>query len=107
MSAQHLLPQAPARPLPADVVATLPPMRFPLTEPQQLPLAGFAPCPVCGRKFQRYVGSRLSCHAACIFAPADRRKLSVLLRLPTVTYLQVAAHYGLPTAVMYRVARRR
>lgn len=57
-------------------------------------------CRYCGRSRQHFAGSRLDGHAACIVDEPFKLRVGDLLRLPTVTYADIAEALGVTTGIV-------
>jgi len=58
-------------------------------------------CRYCGRRWQRWAGSTLDGHAACIVTDDFKQYLKSLLRsFPTATYVALAAAIGVTPSVV-------
>jgi hypothetical protein len=58
-------------------------------------------CRYCGKHWQRWTGSKLDGHAACIVTEDFKRHVGELLRSsPTMTYVAVAEAIGVTPAVV-------
>lgn len=57
-------------------------------------------CRYCGKRWLPFAGSRLDGHAACIVDEAFKRRVGEILRLPTVTYAEVAEVLGVTSGVV-------
>lgn len=58
-------------------------------------------CRYCGRRWQRWAGSELDGHAACVVTPDFKQQLVEVLRSsPEVTYAKVATALGVTVAVL-------
>lgn len=57
-------------------------------------------CRYCGRHWRQWAGSKLDGHAACIVTDDFKKRLSVILRDPRVTYKQVAEAIGVTQSVV-------
>jgi hypothetical protein len=61
---------------------------------------GLRICRYCGKSWQPFAGSRLDGHAACLVGASFKRRVGELLRLPTVTYAEVAETLGVTSGVV-------
>lgn len=57
-------------------------------------------CRYCGKHWRRWAGSKLDGHAACIVTDDFKRRLSEILRSPSVTYQAIADAIGVTSAVV-------
>jgi len=44
------------------------------------------PCPICGKSWTPWAGSKLPCHAACLFTPQERQAI----RAVSMTQTEIA-----------------
>jgi hypothetical protein len=57
-------------------------------------------CRYCGRGRQLFAGSQLDGHAACLVGEDFKRRVGELLRMPVVTYAEVAGVLGVSVGVV-------
>lgn len=78
-----------------------------LLEPRAMGKHPSRPCAVCGELWRPWAGSRLPCHARCLFTDEGRRELLALFRDETVLggYAALAKHFGVSASVIRSVLR--
>lgn len=57
-------------------------------------------CHYCGRRWQPFAGSQLDGHAACLVDEGFKHRVGELLRMPSVTYAEVAGALGVTPGVV-------
>lgn len=62
-------------------------------------------CPACGRSWRPFVGSRLPCHAGCLWTPADRSRIRSILFETTIQAMKVAEQLGVSISVVRQLQR--
>lgn len=93
------------------------PLSYPLAEHPFEEPGGWTDCPVCGGRWRAATGSRLRCHARCLFTPEDQDRLLDYSEPPDPHSIsEIAEETGLKVgivratlraAVKRRTARRR
>jgi len=61
------------------------------------------PCPVCGKPWIPWAGSRLPCHGRCLFPERDRQ----LMQADPRTDLELSKALGVTTSVVRSARKRR
>ena len=57
-------------------------------------------CRYCGKRWRRWVGSKLDGHAACIVTEDFKQHVAALLRAPEVTYQAIGDAIGVTPSVV-------
>lgn len=75
---------------------------IPLRDDPTVGQGEFQQCPVCDGPWRPWAGSRLPCHARCLYAPADQDALLAICEAPAVDYTlsDVSAALGVTPGIL-------
>lgn len=85
-----------------------PALLVPLREAPWEAQGGWLACPVCSKPWRPWAGSRLQCHARCLYSEADAATIAFADRSGLFkTQIELAARLGISVGVLRAVVRNR
>jgi hypothetical protein len=87
-----------------EVAASFPKVKL-RAEPWTLANGGgtWQACPCCVKRWRPFVGSRLPCHAKCLYTAEDKAKIRELYQASSITEKKLAELLGITPAMVRAV----